>query len=194
MKVRDCFSVAPRVQTRLLATRCRALGEPDDSRIATQRFRAEPGILTAFDRKFGLPDSYVRRRPIRQPALRLDNRNPAPNHRTDVGGEICSPRNFGSVSAAKESVQAQSPSFAAIERDLQRFILAMGASSETSFRIPLTSFLSPQAGRGGPEPPAFDVESSTESAERVLCIRTTSFSFPVQLKFPKRPGRRFRVR
>jgi hypothetical protein len=158
MKVRDCFSVAPRVQTRLLATRCRALGEPDDSRIATQRFRAEPGILTAFDRKFGLPDSYVRRRPIRQPALRLDNRNPAPNHRTDVGGEICSPRNFGSVSAAKESVQAQSPSFAAIERDLQRFILAMGASSETSFRIPLTSILSPQAERGG-DTSAFNVES-----------------------------------
>ena len=158
MKVRDCFSVAPRVQTRLLARRCRALGEPDDSRIATQRFRAEPGILTAFDRKFGLPDSYVRRRPIRQPALRLDNRNPAPNHRTDVGGEICSPRNFGSVSAAKESVQAQSPSFAAIERDLQRFILAMGASSETSFRIPLTSILSPQAERGG-DTSAFNVES-----------------------------------
>src|SRR4029077_11028849 len=25
------------------------------------------------------------------------------------------------------------------------------------------------------------------------CIRTTSFSFPVQLKFPKKPGRHFRV-
>jgi hypothetical protein len=158
MKVRDCFSVASRVQTRLLATRCRSLGEPDDSRIGTQRFRAEPGILTAFDREFGLPDSYVRRRPIRQPALRWDNRNPARNHRTDVGGEICSPRNFDSVSAAKESVQAQSPSSAAIERDSQRFILAMGASSEKSFRIPLTSILSPQAGRGG-DTSAFNVES-----------------------------------
>ena len=26
------------------------------------------------------------------------------------------------------------------------------------------------------------------------CIRTTSFSFPVLLKFPKKPGQRFRVR
>jgi hypothetical protein len=33
------------------------------------------------------PDSYVRRRPIRQPALRWDNRNPGPNRRTDVGGD-----------------------------------------------------------------------------------------------------------
>ena len=117
MKVRDCFSVAPQVQTRLLATRCRALGEPDDSRIATQQFRDELGSLTAFDRGFGMPDSYVRRRPIRQPALRWDNRNPARNLRTDAAGEICSLRNFDSVSVAKEYVPAASPSFATIERD-----------------------------------------------------------------------------
>src|SRR5437867_9854367 len=59
MKVRDCFSVAARVRTRLLATRCRALGEPDDSRIATQRLHGQPGILTAFYREFGLHSSYV---------------------------------------------------------------------------------------------------------------------------------------
>jgi hypothetical protein len=147
MKVRDCLTVVGLVQTRLLATRCRVLGEPDDSRIATQRLHAEPGILTAFDREFGLPDSYVHRRPIRQPALRWDNRNPG--RRTDVGAEICSLRNFGPVSAARESVLAQSPSFGTIERDSQRFILTMNPSSEKSFRIPLTSILSPQAGRGG---------------------------------------------
>src|SRR6266581_6345536 len=37
MKVRDCFAVAPRVRTRLLATRYRALGESDDSRISTRQ-------------------------------------------------------------------------------------------------------------------------------------------------------------
>jgi len=157
MKVRDCLTAVGLVQTRLLATRCRVLGEPDDSRIATRRLHAEPGILTAFDREVGLPDSYVRRRPIRQPALRWDNRNPGRNHRTNVGGEICNPRNFGSVSSARESVQAQSPSFATIERDSQRFILTMNASSEKSFRMPLTSILSPQAGRGG-RACAFNVE------------------------------------
>ena len=125
IKVRDCLTAVGLLQTRLLVTRCRVLGEPGDSRIATQRFHTEPGILSAFDREFGVPDSYVRRRPIRQPALRWDNRNPRRNLRTDAAGEICSLRNFGSVSVARESVQAESPSFATIERDSQRFILSM---------------------------------------------------------------------
>jgi hypothetical protein len=89
--------------------------------------------------------------------LRRDNRNPGRNRRTDVGGEICSLRNFGSISAARESVQAQSPSFGTIERDSQRSILTMNPSSEKSFRMPLTLILSPQAGRGG-HPSAFNVE------------------------------------
>jgi hypothetical protein len=133
MKVRDCFSVAPGVQTRLPATRCRALGEPDDSRIATQQVHGWPGILTAFDREFGPQGSYARRRPTRWRALRLDNRNPRRNRRTDVGGEICIPRNFGSLSVAKEYVQAQSPSFAAIERDPRGLILIVNVSSEKGF-------------------------------------------------------------
>ena len=155
--MRDCLTGVRLVETRLLATRCRVLGEPGDSRIATQRFHAEPGILSAFDREFGVPDSYVRRRPIRQPALHWDNKNPGRNRRTGVGGEICSPRNFSSVSAARESVQAQSPSFATIKRDSQRFILTINASSEKSLRMPLTSILSPQARRGG-HACAFNVE------------------------------------
>ena len=133
MKVRDCFSVAPRVRTRLLATRCRAPGEPDDSRIATQPLHGEPGIPIASGREFGLHDSYVHRHPIRWPALRWDNRNPKRNRRTDVGDEICSLRNFGSASVAKERVQAQLPSFAALERDPQRSTLAINASSEKPF-------------------------------------------------------------
>ena len=109
MKVRDCFSVAPRVRTRLFARRYRVLCEPDDSRIATRRLHGEPGIPSVFDREFGLRGSYVHRRPIRWPALRSDNRNPKRNRRTGVGGEICSLRSFGSLSVAKESVQVQSP-------------------------------------------------------------------------------------
>jgi hypothetical protein len=133
MKVRDCFSVAPRVRTRLLATRSRALGEPDDSRIAKQRLHGGPGIPTALDREFGLHGSYARRRPTRWRALRSGNRNPRRNRRADVGGEICSPRNFGSLSVAKEYAQAQSPSFTAIERDPRRLILTVQASSEKGF-------------------------------------------------------------
>ena len=65
MKVRDCFAVALRVRTRLLVTRYQALDKPGDSRIATKRLRGEPGILTAFDREFGLHGNYVLRRLIR---------------------------------------------------------------------------------------------------------------------------------
>ena len=65
MKVRVCLAVAPRVRTRLPATRYRVLGEPDDFKIATQQVRGGPGIMTAFDREFALHDSYVHRRPIR---------------------------------------------------------------------------------------------------------------------------------
>jgi hypothetical protein len=131
--VRDCFSVSPQVRTKLLATRCRALGEPDDSRIAKQRLHGGLGIPTAFDREFGLHDSYARRRPTRWLALRWDNRNPRRNLRTDAAGEICSLRNFGSVSVAKEYVQAASPSFAAIERDPRGLILTVNVSSEKGF-------------------------------------------------------------
>jgi len=119
MKVRDCFSVARRVRTRLLATRCRALGEPDDSRIATQRLHGGPGIPIALDREFGLHGSYARRRPTRWRALRSDNRNPRRSLRRDAGGEIYGLQNSGSANVAKECVQAPSPSFAAIERDPQ---------------------------------------------------------------------------
>lgn len=133
MKVRDCSALAPRARTRLLATRCRPLGEPDDSKIAAQRLHGGLGIPTAFDREFGPHDSYVFRRLIRWPALRSDNRNPRRKRRRDVGGEICSLQNFGSVSVAKECVQAQSASFAAIERDSQRFILTINASSQKPF-------------------------------------------------------------
>jgi hypothetical protein len=136
MKVRDCFSVASQAPTRLLATRYQALAGSDDSRIARQRLSGEPGIPIAFDRAFGLLGSYVHRRLIRSPALRSDNRNPRRNRQRDVGGEICNPQNFGSVNAAKESVQAQSPSFAAIERDPQRFILTFNASSKKPFAGP----------------------------------------------------------
>ena len=168
MKVRACSSLAPRAQTRLPATHCRALVEPDDSRIAIQRFRDTPEILTAFDREFDLPDSYVRRRPVLWPVLRPDNRNPRCNRRTDVGGEICSPRNFGSVSVAKEYVQAQWPSCEAIECDPQQSILINTVSSESGLRPPLASILSPHAGRGGQQPSAFGVGCSMPASSS-LC-------------------------
>ena len=85
----------------------------------------------------------------------------------DVGGEIYIQRNFGSVNVAKEYVPAQFLSFAAIERDAQRLILDYYQIFRKLFRIPLTSNLSPQAGRGGGAL-AIDVQSAAASGE---CIR-----------------------
>jgi hypothetical protein len=48
-----------------LATRSRALGEPDDSKIAIQQVHGGPGILTAVDREFCPQGSYARCRPTR---------------------------------------------------------------------------------------------------------------------------------
>ena len=143
------FSSANQIASNTLS----ALAGSDDSRIARQRLCGEPGIPIAFDREFGLSGSYVHRRPIRSPVLRSDNRNPRRNRRRDVDGEICSLQNFGSVNAAKESVRAESPSFAAIERDPQRFVYSLQHVFREAVCMPLTLILSPQPGRDeiGPE-------------------------------------------
>ena len=135
MEVRDCSALVPRAQTRLLATRCRVPGELDGSKISTQQLHGGLGSRTAFDPELGRDGSYVHRRPIRRLALRSDSRNPRRNRRTDVGGEICSQRNFGSASVAKECVQAQWPSVAAMERAPQRFILIINAFLEKSVYV-----------------------------------------------------------
>ena len=136
--------------TRSLSRRCRVPGEPDDSKIAAQRSLCEPGSPSALDREFAQNDSYARHRPIRSRALRSGNRNPGCSSPTNADGEICSPQNFGSANAAKECAHCQLPSFATNERDSRRIILVTNAIFEKQdYIFPLTSILSPQAGRGG---------------------------------------------
>ena len=57
MKVRDSFTVAPRVRTRLPSRRY-------DSRIAIHGLHAVLAIPSGFDREFGLHSSYASGRPI----------------------------------------------------------------------------------------------------------------------------------
>ena len=66
MKVRDCVAFSRRVRTRLLAKRCRVLGEPDDSRIAIHELHAVLAIPRGFDHEFGPHGSYA-------PAVQLDS-------------------------------------------------------------------------------------------------------------------------
>ena len=114
------FSAVRQVQARSLATRCRALVGPDDSRIGARQSPGQPRTPNACDHEFGLYDSYVRHRLIRWSALRPGNKNPRRNCRRDAGGETCSLQNSGSVGVAKEYARAQSPSSVAVERDPQR--------------------------------------------------------------------------
>ena len=46
---------------------------------------------------------------------------------------------------------------------------------------------------GSPIPATTELLGCDKRWTFYLCIRTISFSFPVQLKFPKKPGQRFRV-
>ena len=74
-----------------------------------------------------------------------------------LAAKFMPPQNFDSVSVAKEYVRAQSPSFAAIERDPSVHFNSSTRLAKRRFRTPLTSILSPQAGRGG-YASAFNVE------------------------------------
>jgi hypothetical protein len=131
IKVRDWTRTAPAAQTRSPARRCQVPGEPDDSKIAVQRFLCESGMPSAFDPEFVRHDSNARHRPIRSRALRSDSRNPECSSPTDADGEICSLQSFGSANAAKVCAQDRLLSFATNERDSRRIILLTSTVSES---------------------------------------------------------------
>jgi hypothetical protein len=81
--------------------------------------------------------------------LRSDNKNPRRTRRTDVAGEICSPRNFGS--RCRQRTRSGSVAFFRSNRARSTRI---NSNCQCLLRkgglwMPLTSILSPLAGRGG---------------------------------------------
>jgi hypothetical protein len=86
---------------------------------------------------------------IRLPALPPENRNRVCSSQADSDGEICIPQNFDSGDAARECAQCRLPFFATCERGSRNVTLAAKTDSEKADEGPLTSILSPQAGRGG---------------------------------------------
>jgi hypothetical protein len=83
----------------------------------------------------------------RSQALQPGNRNPVRNNQMDAGDKTCSSRNFGSANGAKESAQRRWPSFAKSRRGSQQYSNHHPVFEKRG-RHPLTSILSPQAGRG----------------------------------------------
>jgi len=78
----------------------------------------------------------------------MENRNLGCSNPPDADGEICSLQNSASADVAKEFAQVRLLSFATSERGSRRLTLIAKTTSEKADESPLTSVLSPQAGRG----------------------------------------------
>jgi len=146
--VRDLGRFALRAQTILLAAHCRVLRELDDSKIGRLQFLCSRGTSLAFDLASAHHGSYVRRHPVRSRASQSDSRNRVCKDQSGVADGIYSPRSCGSADVAKEFAQVRLPSFATRERDSRRLTLLAKSTSEKADENPLTSILSPEAGRG----------------------------------------------
>jgi hypothetical protein len=120
MKVRDSLFGSPPNQTRLPAEYCRVLREPDDSKIAIQRFHGwleialGHGLVCDQLRSCG-PRHQAQRRVSRQGSKSRECKD-----QSGAAGGICIHRNFDFADVAKEFVQLQFPSYAASERGSQQ--------------------------------------------------------------------------
>jgi hypothetical protein len=120
MKVRDWLCGSPPRRSRLLAEHCRVLGEPDDSKIAIQRFHGwleialEHGLVCDQLRSCDLPHQTQWR------VSRQGSKNRECKDQSSAADGICIHRNSDCAGGAKEFVQPQFPSYAASERDSQQ--------------------------------------------------------------------------
>jgi len=155
IEVRDYLSGVSREPTKSLAEHCRVLRELGDSKIGGLQFRAARKTRLGSDHAVDRSDSCVRRRRVRWPALRRDNRNRVCMDPTRAVAGICIVQNFGSADFAKERAPIRSGGCADNERGSQEANSArvMGSREEKLSSVrhlqPLTSILSPQSGRGG---------------------------------------------
>jgi hypothetical protein len=136
-------------QTRLLSRRCLVCTKLDGSRTATQSLPGRQARSTDFCRAFGLTGSCARHHPVRSPALPPNNRNPVRSSQAMLTSKFVShkisisempPQNAFSVSCSFWQHAS-----AVHERPLYLRTLNL----KTRTKNPLTSILSPQAGRGG---------------------------------------------
>jgi hypothetical protein len=160
IKMRDCLGNAPRAPTRSPAKHHRVLHGFGDSRNATLRSLFWLGTLHEVGRGLDPRSSCVRLHQARRPVLPPDNRNPRCTAQSGVDGEICIPRKYGCADGAKEFARHPLPFSEESWHDSQQIYLSeLLHFREAKFttrgnRSPLTSVLSPQAGRGRPKNPA----------------------------------------
>jgi len=148
-KVRDCSRRVLQAPTKSPQLRCRVLPALDGSRNGQRQFLVAPEIPLARDRASRARGNHDPNHPIQAQASEPDNRNPGHRDRSGAVAGICSLRSVDFGDAAKEYARNRSHSCAGNERAslIDSLIIAVCCGKRNC--RPLTSILSPPAGRGG---------------------------------------------
>jgi hypothetical protein len=148
--VRDCSRNVFPVRTKSPEPRYRVPPESDDSKSERQLFPVGPETVPVLNRVSRGIDSHGLSHPIRWQALRRDNRNPVRKDRSGAVAGICNLRSFSFEADATKFVRNPWHVCAGDRREsFGRFFTHPVSCKKEKIRLPLTSILSPQAGRGG---------------------------------------------
>ncbi len=122
IEVRDCSRGASPTLTKSLVKRCSVLRVPDGSKIGLHVSRVARKTDLASDHGFDQLGHCVRHRQAQSRASLKGNRNRERTDRSDVGAEICGPRNFGFADDAKQRVPILWAVCAGNEHDSQDYL------------------------------------------------------------------------
>ena len=148
MKVRDCSTRVVQGLTKWLQARCRVLPALDGSRSGRRQFPAQLEIYPVSDRVSRGGGNHDPNHPIRSQASRSDNRNPGCKDRWDAVAGICNLRSVDFGDGARECARNRSRSCGGNDdASLIDSLIRVVSCEKRNYR-PLTSILSPIAGRG----------------------------------------------
>ena len=149
MEVRDCWDGDFQALPKSTQARYQVLPGLDDSRSGSRKFLVLPKIRLVRYRVSPAGGSCDLNHPVRWQASGPDNRNPRCKDRWDAVGGIYELRTFGFEDGAREYVRKRSRFCGGNERASLTDSLITAVSCEKKKCGPLTSILSPPAGRGG---------------------------------------------
>jgi hypothetical protein len=152
IEVRDCSESVPQALTKLPPERYRVLPEFDDSKNAPQRCLVRPETPLVRDRVFRAGSSHDLNHRARLRVLWPDNKNPECKDRWDAAAGICNGQTFDFEDGAKECVRSPSRFCGDSGGGTLSECLANAVLLRRRIKIPLTSILSPESGRGGFQP------------------------------------------
>jgi len=146
-KGRDCHDFQAPAKSH--QERCRVLREPDDSKNGLWQSLVQTEIFLGFDHVSHVPENHDPSRRVRSRVSTPGNTNPRRKDQAGAVAGIYRPRTFDFEDVARECARNQSRSCGGNERASLTDSLIIAVSCEKRNCRPLTSILSPQAGRGG---------------------------------------------